>query len=132
MGVNFAINTFLTERIEETISGYNASIVINIFGDDLNALDQDAQKIVYALGKINGSSDIMLQSPPGTPQVSIRLHSEKMSQLGILKTDVLNVIKTAYEGFPAATIYDGIIPVEVAVTLEKSYRDDILDIINYQ
>ena len=77
VGVNFAINTFLTERIEETISGYNASIVINIFGDDLNALDQDAQKIVYALGKINGSSDIMLQSPPGTPQVSIRLHSER-------------------------------------------------------
>ena len=128
VGVNFAINTFLTERIEETISGSNASIVINIFGDDLNALDQDAQKIVYALGKINGSSDIMLQSPPGTPQVSIRLRSERMSQLGILKTDVLNVIKTAYEGFPAATIYDGITPVQIAVTLEKSYRDDILDI----
>ena len=128
VGVNFAINTFLTERIEETISGYNASIVINIFGDDLNALDQDAQKIVYALTKINGSSDIMLQSPPGTPQVSIRLRSEKMSQLGILKADVLNVIKTAYEGFPAAIIYDGIIPVQIAVTLDKSYRDDILDI----
>ena len=28
VGVNFAINTFLTERIEETISGYNASVVI--------------------------------------------------------------------------------------------------------
>ena len=30
VGVNFAINTFLTERIEETISGYNASVVINL------------------------------------------------------------------------------------------------------
>ena len=128
VGVNFAINTFLTERIEETISGYNASIVINIFGDNLNALDQDAQKIVYVLRKINSASDIMLQSPPGTPQVSIRLRSERMSQLGILKTDVLDVIKTAYEGFPAAIIYDGIIPVQIAVTLDKSYRDDILDI----
>ena len=128
VGVNFAINTFLTERIEETISGYNASIVINIFGDNLNALDQDAQKIVYVLRKINGASDIMLQSPPGTPQVSIRLRSERMSQLGILKTDVLDVIKTAYGGFPAAIIYDGIIPVQIAVTLDKSYRDDILDI----
>ena len=128
VGVNFAINTFLTERIEETISGYNASIVINIFGDNLNSLDQDAQKIVHVVRKINGSSDVMLQSPPGTPQVSIRLRSERMSQLGILKTDVLNVIKTAYEGFPAATIYDGITPVQIAVTLEKSYRDDILDI----
>ena len=128
VGVNFVINTFLTERIEETISGYNASIVINIFGDNLNALDQDAQKIVYVLRKINGASDIMLQSPPGTPQVSIRLRSERMSQLGILKTDVLDVIKTAYGGFPAAIIYDGIIPVQIAVTLDKSYRDDILDI----
>ena len=128
VGVNFVINTFLTERIEETISGYNASIVINIFGDNLNTLDQDAQKIVYVLRKINSASDIMLQSPPGTPQVSIRLRSERMSQLGILKTDVLDVIKTAYEGFPAAIIYDGIIPVQIAVTLDKSYRDDILDI----
>ena len=128
VGVNFVINTFLTERIEETISGYNASIVINIFGDNLNTLDQDAQKIVYVLRKINGASDIMLQSPPGTPQVSIRLRSERMSQLGILKTDVLDVIKTAYGGFPAAIIYDGIIPVQIAVTLDKSYRDDILDI----
>ena len=128
VGVNFAINTFLTERIEETISGYNASIVINIFGDNLNSLDQDAQKIVHVARKINGASDVILQSPPGTPQVSIRLRSERMSQLGILKTDVLNVIKTAYEGFPAATIYDGITPVQIAVTLEKSYRDDILDI----
>ena len=128
VGVNFAINTFLTERIEETISGYNASIVINIFGDNLNSLDQDAQKIVHVARKINGASDVMLQSPPGTPQVSIRLRSERMSQLGILKTDVLNVIKTAYEGFPAATIFDGITPVQIAVTLEKSYRDDILDI----
>ena len=61
--MNFAINTFLTERIEETISGYNAAIVINIFGDNLNTLDQDAQKIVYALRNVNGASDIMLQSP---------------------------------------------------------------------
>ena len=128
VGVNFAINTFLTERIEETISGYNASIVINIFGDNLNSLDQDAQKIVYALQKIDGASDIMLQSPPGTPQVSIKLRSEKMSQLGILKTDVLDTIKAAYEGFPASIIYDGIIPVQIAVTLSKDYRDDILDI----
>jgi len=128
VGVNFAINTFLTERIEETISGYNASIVINIFGDNLDSLDQDAQKIVIMLQEMKGASDIMLQSPPGTPQVSIKLRSEKMSQLGILKTDVLDTIKAAYEGFPASLVYDGIVPVQIAVTLSNDYRDDILDI----
>lgn len=43
IGVNFAINTFLTERIEETISGFTASMVINIHGQDLDALDRDAR-----------------------------------------------------------------------------------------
>ena len=31
-GVNFTVNTFLTERVEETLSGYTAAVVINIFG----------------------------------------------------------------------------------------------------
>ena len=130
VGVNFAINTFLTERIEETISGYNASVVINLFGKDLDDLDKDGQKISKLLNKIEGANNIMLQSPPGTPQVKIRLRANKIAQYGILKSDVLEIIRIAYEGFPAAIIYDGIIPVTVKVTVNKSYRDSILDIQN--
>ncbi|NBQ84915.1 MAG: efflux RND transporter permease subunit, partial [Methylophilaceae bacterium] len=52
VGVNFAINTFLTERIEETISGYAASQVINIYGHDLDALDRDAQQVAGVLASM--------------------------------------------------------------------------------
>ena len=130
VGVNFAINTFLTERIEETISGYNASVVINLFGKDLDELDRDGQKISRLLNEIEGAKDIMLQSPPGTPQATIRLRANKIAEYGIMKSDVLEIIRTAYEGFPAAIIYDGVIPITVKVTVNKSYRDDILDIHN--
>jgi len=128
VGVNFAINTFLTERIEETISGYNASVVINLFGKDLDALDRDGQKISRLLNEIDGAEDITLQSPPGTPQATIRLRPNKIAEYGIMKSDVLEIIRTAYEGYPAAIIYDGVMPVTVKVTVNKSYRDDILDI----
>ena len=128
VGVNFAINTFLTERIEETISGYNASVVINAYGDDLDLLDQDAQKIAQVLQKINGSKDITVQSPPGTPQVKIRLRQEKIAQLGIMNKDVLNAIRAAYEGITATYIYEGINKKPVVVTFEKNYRDDITNI----
>ncbi len=83
VGVNFAINTFLTERIEETISGYAASTVINIYGNDLDALDRDAQKIASLVNSINGAEDVLVQSPPGTPQVVIRLRPEKLSIWGL-------------------------------------------------
>jgi CzcA family heavy metal efflux pump len=65
VGANFAINTFLTERIEETISGYAASVVINIYGNDLDALDRDAQKIAGLVSEIKGANDVLLQSPLG-------------------------------------------------------------------
>jgi Cu/Ag efflux pump CusA len=39
-GVTFAVNTFLTERIEETITGFAAPLVINIYGTDLDLLDR--------------------------------------------------------------------------------------------
>ena len=128
VGVNFAINTFLTERIEETISGYNASLVINLFGDNLDLIDRDAALISSTLYSIDGIRDITLQSPPGSPEVFIKLRSEKMSSLGINKADVLKFIRAAYDNYPVTKIYNGIIPTTIAVTLNKESRDDILDI----
>ena len=128
VGVNFAINTFLTERIEETISGYNASVVINLFGENLDLIDQDSALISSTLNTINGIKDITLQSPPGSPEVFIKLRSEKMSSLGINKADVLKFIRAAYDNYPVTKIYNGIIPITVAVTLNKESRDDIMDI----
>jgi len=129
VGVNFAINTFLTERIEETISGYNAAVVINLFGESLDDLDQDAQKVAYLLKKISGAKDVTLQSPPGTPQIKIRLRAKKIAELGIMKTDILDTIRASYQGFQAATLYDGAFQTPLVVTLHKNYRDDILDIL---
>jgi Cu/Ag efflux pump CusA len=130
VGVNFAINTFLTERIEETISGYNASVVINIFGNDLDSIDQDAQKIAILLENIRGSKDITLQSPPGTPEVEIKIDPIKVAKYGINKIDVLNSIRSAYEGYPAAFVYDGVIKTPVVVTLNQISKDSITDIKN--
>ena len=42
-GVNFALKPFLTERVEESLSGYTASVIVNIYGNDLDALDEAAR-----------------------------------------------------------------------------------------
>ncbi len=127
VGVNFAINTFLTERIEETISGYAAAVVINIYGKDLDALDQDAQKISQALQKIEGASEVSVQSPPGTPQLVMRLRPEKMAQWGLHPTDVLDNIRAAYSSLPVAQVYDGNQVIGVSVLMDVDARDDVQD-----
>jgi len=125
VGVNFAINTFLTERIEETISGYAASTVINIYGQDLDALDRDANAIAGILSSIKGATDVLVQSPPGTPQLVMRLRTEKMAKLGLYPTDVLDSIRAGYEGVPVAQVYEGNRVVGVSVLLASEARDDV-------
>jgi CzcA family heavy metal efflux pump len=124
-GVNFAINTFLTERIEETISGYAAAMVINIYGSDLDALDRDAQAIAGVLSSIPGAADVLVQSPPGTPQLVIRLHPEKLLQWGLQPTDVLDNIRAAYESVPVTQVYQGNRVIGVSVVLDSASRNNL-------
>ncbi|MGV3581715.1 MAG: efflux RND transporter permease subunit [Methylophilus sp.] len=130
VGANFAINTFLTERIEETISGYSASTVINIYGNDLDALDRDAQKIAALLNEIKGAKDVLVQSPAGTPEVVIRLRPDKLALWGFHPTDVLDTIRAAYEGVPVSQVYLGNRVVGLSVVLNREASDDIADIGN--
>lgn len=130
VGVNFAINTFLTERIEETISGYAASTVINIYGQNLDALDRDASEIAGIVSGIKGARDVLVQSPPGTPQVVVRLRQDKMARLGLHPTDVLDTVRAAYEGVPVAQIYMGNRVVGASVLLDDEARDDVQEMGN--
>ena len=128
VGVNFAINTFLTERIEETISGYSAAVVINIIGEDLDSLDRDAQNIARVLTNMKSAQDVLVQSPPGTPQIVIRLRPDKISSWGLQTTDVLDTIRAAYESLPVSQVYLGSQVIGVSVLLDEKSRDDIGDI----
>lgn len=125
IGTNFAINTFLTERIEETISGYAASNVINIYGNDLDALDRDAQAVAGVISGIAGARDVLVQSPPGNPQLSIRLRHEKLAQWGLQPTDVLDNIRAGYESMPITPLYDNNRMYWLSVVLEPNSRLDI-------
>ena len=128
IGVNFAINTFLTERIEETISGYTAAMVINVHGHDLDTLDHDARRIASLLSNIKGASEVQIQSPPGTPELAIRLRPERLAAFGLQSLDVLENIQAAYEGVQAAQIYQNNQIISVNVLFNQVVRDDLREI----
>ena len=48
-------NGFLTERINETLSGYRFPVVVHIFGTDLDQLDQQGGEVARVLGSIRGA-----------------------------------------------------------------------------
>lgn len=124
-GVTFAVNTFLTERIEETITGYAAPLVVSLYGNDLDALDRDALAVAAVLARIPGARDVQLQAPPGTPQVTVRLRHEAAAALGLTPVDVLHAMQAAYEGATVGQVFRGTQPVDLVVVLPAQRRDSV-------
>lgn len=125
VGVNFSANTFLTERVEETLSGYTASVAVNIFGNDLDVLDRKAQETARILGEVPGAAEVQIQSPPGLPQLTIRLRKPDLERWGFDAVEVLDLIRAAYQGDVVGQTYEGNQVFNVIAILDAASRDDI-------
>jgi CzcA family heavy metal efflux pump len=123
-GVYFAVRRFLAERIEETISGETAEVVIKIFGDDLDLLDRKANEVGQVIGSIRGAADVQVESPPGAPRIVVKLRPDRLKQFGFRPVDVLDAVGTAYEGTPVAQTYDSTRVFDVSVILDERVRQD--------
>ncbi|HVA72467.1 MAG TPA: efflux RND transporter permease subunit [Candidatus Limnocylindrales bacterium] len=124
-GPTFSINTFFTERVNETLSGYNGAVVVNLFGSDLNTLDQKAGEIAAALQKIRGATSVQVQSPPGMPQVVVQLRRNAITRWGFDPVQVLDALQTAYGGDTVGQIYQGNRVFDVSVILAPRDRQDV-------
>ncbi len=128
VGADFSVNTFLTERVEETLSGYTAAVVVNIFGNDLDLLDKKAREIAGILGTIAGAVDLKVQSPLGSPQLSVQLKKERLDYWGFDPVQVLDAVRTAYEGDVVGQMYEGNQVFDVSVLLDPVERRTITEV----
>lgn len=124
-GLTFSIKPFLTERMEETLSGYTASVVVNLFGPELDRLDASAQEIAGILGQVPGAADVQVQSPPGMPQLTIRLRKADLERWGIDAVDALDLIHAAFEGATVGQTYEGNRTFDVLVIADPKARASI-------
>jgi CzcA family heavy metal efflux pump len=130
VGSNISVNSFLTERIDETLSGYTSAVAVNIYGNNLDMLDEKAQEVANVLNSMNGSADVQLQSPPGTPQLVVKLDESRLEQWGLEPVDVMDAVRTAYQGDVVGQVYDGNRVFAVSVILDSKDRHNPAEIGN--
>ena len=124
-GLAFSLNTFLTERIDDTLSGYTASVVVNIYGPDLDQLDQEAQQVTRVLSGVPGATEVQMQSPPGTPEIAVELRPPALLHWGFDPVSVLQDVSTAYQGEQVGDIYEGNRVFAVSVILPPDARNRV-------
>jgi CzcA family heavy metal efflux pump len=121
-GVNFAIRGFLAERIEETLTGSTAELVVRVFGDDLDSLDVAARRVAETLGRIPGAIDVQYDPPPVAPEVTVRLRLDELPPYGLRADEVLSTIEAATRGARVAQTFEGNRATDVVVTLLPERR----------
>lgn len=127
-GLSTSVNTFLEERIDETISGATAPVVVNVFGNNLDVIDRTARHIAQLIGTIHGVASVRVDSPPGIPELEVKLNSDALSRWGFRPVEVLDAIQAAYSGVSASQIYAGSRSYDVAVVLDPVQRQSVDDI----
>ncbi|SJM96335.1 efflux RND transporter permease subunit [Crenothrix polyspora] len=121
-GVVFEVNTFLTERVDETISGYTSPVVVNIYGNDLNALDAKAQAVAEIMKHIKGATEVQVRSPLGTPMMQVAMDLDQLAFKGVLPTQVVQTLQSAYETRSVGKVIQGNKSYDIAVTLAPELR----------
>ena len=121
-GIQAEVVTFLGDRISETITGEAAPVVINVYGPDLDVIDDKAKEIAQVLGRVTGAKDVQVKSPPGAPRMAVRLRPDRLTQFGFRPVEVLEAIRAAYQGAVVAQVHRGNQVADVAVILDEASR----------
>ncbi len=124
-GLRFEAHNFLSERIHETISGYTTPVVVNVYGNDLDALDRKATEVAEVMKTIEGASGVLVQSSSETPLLQVSLNLEKLKEHGLAPLEIVNSLKTAFEGLSVAKYQEENRIFDVTVILAEENRQVI-------
>jgi Cu/Ag efflux pump CusA len=104
-GIYRDVQTYLRERIKEVLTGKSESIVVRIFGQDLNALREQAARVRQALTGIEGLIDLHEEPQRDIPQLQITVDLAKAAQFGLKPGDVRRAAGVIFAGREVSDIH---------------------------
>ena len=118
-GVVFTITPFLTERIEEVLSGTTAPVAIKLFGDDLDSLDAAAAMVQRVVTAVPGASSVQVGAPAVTPEALVRFDPNALAANGVAPVEALRDVQVATQGVTVAQLFEENRSTDVVVTLDR-------------
>lgn len=123
-GVRWWANSFLTERIHESLSGFTAPLVISVYAASLGDIATDAGRIVQSVRTIPGVVVAAVAAPPDTPTLAIVPDRADMLRYGVTARALLSAIRLGYAGDVVGQVYRGSLVEPIVLTLGDARRRD--------
>src|SRR6202022_4180342 len=131
-GVEFNFSQYLQDNVSEAVSGVKGENSIKLYGNDLQALTDTANKIKAVLATVQGITDLAVFTSLGQPTIKIAIARARAARYGLSPGDINTTIRTAIGGDSAGDLYepgsDRHFP--IIVRLAPQYRRSAEDIQN--
>ncbi|HEU0020055.1 MAG TPA: efflux RND transporter permease subunit [Dehalococcoidia bacterium] len=106
-GLRRDVQTYLKERIKEVLTGSSDSVVVRIYGSDLETLRSKAADVQEALQDVEGLRDLHTELHVEIPQVKVEVDLEAARSHGLKPGDVRRAAATLMAGEEVGDIYRG-------------------------
>ncbi|HZL84584.1 MAG TPA: efflux RND transporter permease subunit [Candidatus Krumholzibacteria bacterium] len=105
-GLDADVMTYMRSRFGEALSGVDEPIVVALYGQDLNLLQSEAEKMKHALAGIEGVVDPHTELEPQEPVVEIEVNLAAAEKHGIKPGDVRRAAATLLAGIEVGNLFE--------------------------
>ncbi|WP_299757077.1 CusA/CzcA family heavy metal efflux RND transporter [uncultured Pontibacter sp.] len=127
-GINYGFQQPIQLRFNELITGARQDVAVKIYGEDLEKLSELASEAERLIRPVQGAQDLYVEEVTGLPQIVVEYKRDRLAQYGLHVQDVNRVLRTAFAGETAGSVYEGDRRFDLVVRLEQNYRNNLSDI----
>ncbi|KPK80985.1 MAG: acriflavin resistance protein [Gemmatimonas sp. SM23_52] len=116
--------TYLRERVKEVLTGAGATIVVRIYGPNLDVLQQEAREVERAIADVEGVVDLHVQPQVLVPQIDVRFRPDAARRFGLTPGDVQRAVTTLVKGVKVGEFYEDQMVFDIALWGVERVRSD--------
>ena len=109
-------------RFNELISGVRSDVGIKIFGDDMEVLNQEANRIAQKVRAISGATAVNVEQTSGLPLLNIDIDHTKAAQYGLSVKSIQDLVAMSMGGQSVGMILEGDKRFDFVVRLDEAQR----------
>jgi len=105
-GIDRNVQTYLRDKISEVLTGASSAIVVRIYGQKREILQQKAEEVRQALSGIRGIVDLRAEGQVEEPQVRVKVNLDAAGKANVKPGDVRRTAATVFAGLTVGFLFE--------------------------
>lgn len=105
-----------------------APVEVEIFGPDLDVLNDLGDKVRRFMSEVDGISQSTASITMGEPELKVNANSDTLSYLGLTLSDLASQMQVNFSGVTGGSVLESTEEIPVRVRLNEAYRKNVEDV----